>query len=85
MHGCCECCVLRRADQSPRGALPSVVCVSVNAKPRKEAPLGGGGGVNIKAGQGAYVESLIGVLFIFVILHPRSTAGVSSVVGVLLF
>jgi len=31
--------VLRRADHSPRGVLPSVVCpVSVIAKPRKGSP-----------------------------------------------
>jgi hypothetical protein len=45
----CECCVLsgrgslRRADHSPRGVLPSVVCLSVIVKPRKcggPGPLG---------------------------------------------
>jgi hypothetical protein len=48
----CEClCVvrqrsLRRADQSSRGVLPSVVCLSVIAKPRQ---LGGPGPIGAVA------------------------------------
>jgi len=41
MSGSCECCVssLRRADNSSRGVLPSVVCPkSVISKPRKGRP-----------------------------------------------
>ena len=38
MSVCCECCVLRRADHSSRGVLPSVVCLSVIVKPRWGGP-----------------------------------------------
>jgi len=38
---CCKEKSLRRVDHSSRGVLPSVVCLSVIAKPRKTMPWSG--------------------------------------------
>jgi hypothetical protein len=38
---CCQEKSLRRADHLSRGVLPSVVCLSVNSKPRKSMPWSG--------------------------------------------